>query len=124
MGQAMMDDGRHAGIADQDFRKIPGRGIADESGPQVADQKSAYGRQLRGEAARQLDRVLAVKARQQLVADEQRPAMDLLEQGIERDTQRVADKIVNVLAVKVELPVMPRKQRFGEAIENSFQRIT
>jgi len=31
--QAVMDDGRHSGIADQNFGKILRRGIANESGP-------------------------------------------------------------------------------------------
>ena len=39
---AMMDDRCHSGIADQDFRKIPCRGIANECRPQVANEKSAY----------------------------------------------------------------------------------
>ena len=81
MGQAVMDDRGHAGIADQDLRKIARGRVADEGGPQVADQQPAHGRQLRGEAARQLDRILAAESRQQLVADEQRAAMDLVAQA-------------------------------------------
>jgi hypothetical protein len=50
--------------------------------------------------------------------------MDLFAQGIKRDAQRVTDKIIDVLAIKIELPVMPRKQRFGQAVEDVLQRIT
>jgi len=57
-----MDDRSHAGIADQNLRKIARGRVADEGRPQVADQESAYRGQLRGEAARQLDRILAAES--------------------------------------------------------------
>jgi len=47
--------------------------------------------------------------------------MDLFAQGIERDAQRVTDKIIDVLAVKLELPVVSWKQRFRETIEDVCQ---
>ena len=38
MGEAVMDDRGHAGVADQDLRKIARRRVADEGSPQVVDQ--------------------------------------------------------------------------------------
>ena len=102
-----MDDRGHAGIADQDLGKIACGRIADEGRPQVADQKSAHGRQLGGKAARQLDRFLATESRQQFVADEQRAAMDLIAQGIQRNAQGIADEVVDILAIEVGLAIVP-----------------
>jgi hypothetical protein len=124
MCKAMMNDRRHPRVTDQDFGKIPRRGIADECRPQIADEKSPHPGQLRGKGACQFDRLLAAKSRQQFIAHEQRAAMDLFAQGIKRDAQRVAYKIIDVLAIKVELPVMARKQRLRQAVEDVLQRIT
>jgi hypothetical protein len=48
--------------------------------------------------------------------------VNLLAQRIKRDAQCVTDEIVDVLAIKVEVAVMPRKQHFSQTIQNVFQR--
>ncbi|WP_431015262.1 hypothetical protein [Bradyrhizobium pachyrhizi] len=63
------------------------------------------------------------KARLQLVADEQRAAMDLRAERIQCRAQRIADEIVDVLAVEVRLAIVARKQRLGEAVEDRLQRV-
>jgi hypothetical protein len=42
MGEAMVDDRSHPGIADQNLGKVLGCGITDERGTQIADQKTAH----------------------------------------------------------------------------------
>jgi len=123
MGEAVMDDGDHAGIADQDFRKIARSRVADEGRPQIADQKPAHGRQLRGKAARQFDCLLAAQSRQQVVANEQCTAMDLIAQGIQHNAQGITDEVVDILAIEVGLAIVPGKQRFGQAVEDGFEDI-
>ena len=61
------------------------------------------------------------KSGQQVVADEQGAAMNLLAELVEGDAQRVADKIVDILAVEVEPAIVARKQRFGQPVEDVFQ---
>ena len=119
----MVDDRGHAGIADQDLRKIARRRVADEGSPQVADQKPAHGRQLGGKAACQLDRILAVESRQQLIANEQRAAVDLIAQGIQHNAQGIADEVVDIFAIEVGLAIVPGKQRFRQAVEDGFEGI-
>src|SRR5450631_4413304 len=109
VGEAVVDDRCHAGVADQDLWKIPGGGIADEGGAKVADEKAAHGRKLGPKLARQLDGVPAMKPGQQLVVDEQGAAMNLLAELVEGDAQRVADKIVDILPVEIELAIVARK---------------
>ena len=78
---------------------------------------------MRGKAARQLDRILTAESRQQIVANEQRAAMDLIAQGIQCNVQRIADEVVDVLTIEVGLAIVPGKQRFGEAVEDGFEGI-
>jgi hypothetical protein len=110
-------------IADQDLRKVSRRRIADKGRAQIVDKKPAHLRQLRSERARQFDGVKALETRFKLVADEQRRAVDLRVERIQRDAQGVADKIVDVLAVEIRLAIVPREQCLGEAVEDRFQRI-
>ncbi len=120
MSEPVMDNRCHAGIADQDLREIPGRGIADEGGAQIVDEKPTDGRQLGRKTAGQIDRVVTMESGQQLVADKQGSAMNLLAELVEGDAQRVADKIVDVFPIQIERPVVARKQRFGQPVEDIF----
>jgi hypothetical protein len=121
VGEPVMDDRGHAGIADQDLREIPGGGIADEGGAKVIDEKAAHGRQFGRKLARELDGVPAMKSGQQFVADEQGAAMNLFAEPLEGDTQRVTDEIVDVFPVEVEPAIVTRKQSFGQPVEDVFQ---
>ena len=49
--------------------------------------------------------------------------MDLVTQGIQHSAQGIADEIVDVFAIEVELAIVPGKQRFRQAVKDGFEGI-
>src|SRR3569833_2854808 len=121
MCEPVMDDRRHPGIADQDLRETLGGWIADEGGAQVADQDTTQGRKPGTEAAGQRHSVRLTEAGDQLVADEQGGAVDLIRQQVEPDAEAMTNEIVDVLAVEIKLTKEAQKQGFGESRDDLRQ---
>jgi hypothetical protein len=78
---------------------------------------------LRRKVPRQVGRALQLFLGGRPVGDEQLAAIDLLQQRVQRDVQRVADEVVDVFRIQIGLPVVPRKQRFDQSVEHGLERV-
>ncbi len=119
-----MDNGDHAGIAEQNLRHRRRGGIAFIGCLQIGDEQRADRRKPRGECRHDVAcyPVGRVAFRRRGTGDERVGTANLLFQRRQRVFQHAADEAVDALAGQFRLAVMGGKKNGGQALDDLADR--